>query len=354
MNSNNSEKSYIKKQVIIDSNSLNLLLIIMAAIIVILLSTAIYLISANVSGGVQDDGGPNSDIDVSLNADYPFRYDITVTAPEYAENSVALQDEIKSEYGALIDITSGEILASKKSSQTFSPASMVKVMTLIVVYENLPKESSLEETVTVSQSVADSMYALGASGFGFKAGETLTVEDLIYALVLQSDGIAALSLAEFVAESESNFVDLMNQKASEMGLRHTTFGNCTGLSSDHTRTTCQEMALIMMYAMQNPFCANVLSATKYYPSDYFRQGEGCVFYHSLLVTKLESIGSGTDLKGVTIKAGKTGWIGSESGYCLVSYAVGDNGHKYVLVTANAPNRNEEALDHKYIYENYAK
>ena len=352
MNSNNNEKSHIKKQAIIDNNSLNMIMIIMAVIVVLLISTAIYLIAFNVSD--RDNGEVGGDIDVSVVTDYPFKKDITVRIPDYADDNIILQDDIKSEYAALIDMTSGEIVASKKSTQTISPASMVKVMTLIVVYENLPNEASLDEKITISQSVADEMYNLGSSGYGFKAGEVLTVEDLIYALILQSDGIAAISLAEFVAGSEDAFVALMNEKASDMGLRATTFGNCTGLSSDGTKTTCLDMATIMMYAMQNPYCANVLSAVKYTPSSNFRAGEGCVFYHSFLVTKLENVGISQNLKTVEMVAGKTGWIGKDSGYCLVSYAVGDNGHKYVLVTANAPNKNEEVLDLKYIYENFAK
>ena len=112
------------------------------------------------------------------------------------------------------------------------------------------------------------------------------------------------------------------------------------------------MAMIMMYAMKNPFCAKVLSSLSYKTTTNIYP-DGITFYHGLLVTKMEN-DCPINTKTVTITAGKTGWIGEESGRCLVSYAKGKDGHVYVLVTAKAPQKNQEVLDHQNIYNAYVK
>lgn len=350
------EKS--KKQVMIDDKSLTFLTVIIAAIAVLILITAIYIIvyAASIPSTPEELGG---NISQSGNGDYPYRVDISVNIPDYAENSATLvaksdtSDGLYSEFAALIDVTTGEIIASKKGTKQIYPASMTKVMTLIAVYENLKSEDSINDTITVTQAMVDQKITQQLSGDLCTVGEVLTVKDMIYALMLKSDGIAAIGLAEYIAGSEAAFVDLMNQKADELGLTHTNFTNCTGIHSENHYTTCQEMAVIMMYAMENPFCADIMSTLSYRTTTNVYT-DGITFYHSLLVTKFENELPYLNLKTVDVTAGKTGWTGKESGRCLVSYAVGENGHKYVLVTAKAPNKNEEVLDLEYIYNNFAK
>lgn len=353
MNSNK-----MKKEAVLDDKSFNYTLIILVAISLLIVFTLIYLIAFGASGKAQSSGKNESDIGASVNNDYPYKLEITPVIPEYSETVTTLvaksdtSDGLYSEFAALVDMTTGEIIASKKAQKQIFPASMTKVMSLIVVYENLPNKDSLNNKITITQDMIDQKIREQLSGDLYME-DVLTVKDMIYALMLKSDGIAAIGLAEYIAGSEAAFVDLMNQKAAEMGLKQTNFTNCTGIHSENHYTTCQEMAAIMMYAMQNPFCAEVMSAASYrtvtnaYP-------DGITFYHSLLVAKFEQELPYLDLKTVDVTAGKTGWTGKESGRCLVSYAVGENGHKYVLVTAKAPNKNEEVLDLEYIYNNYAK
>ena len=353
MNSNK-----MKKEAVLDDKSFNYTLIILVAISLLIVFTLIYLIAFGASGKAQSSGKNESDIGASVNNDYPYKLEITPVIPEYSETVTTLvaksdtSDGLYSEFAALVDMTTGEIIASKKAQKQIFPASMTKVMSLIVVYENLPNKDSLNDKITITKDMIDQKIREQLSGDLYME-DVLTVKDMIYALMLKSDGIAAIGLAEYIAGSEAAFVDLMNQKAAEMGLKQTNFTNCTGIHSENHYTTCQEMAAIMMYAMQNPFCAEVMSAASYrtvtnaYP-------DGITFYHSLLVAKFEQELPYLDLKTVDVTAGKTGWTGKESGRCLVSYAVGENGHKYVLVTAKAPNKNEEVLDLEYIYNNYAK
>lgn len=352
MNSNK-----IKKQSALDDTSFNYTLFVLAAIALLVVFTAIYLIAFGISGGTSVEG--HGEINASVTYDYPFKVDITTVIPEYSDDVATLvaktdtSDGLYSDFAVLVDVNTGEIIASKKAQKTIYPASMTKVMTLIVVYENLKSENSLNDTITVTQAMHDQKITEQLSGDLYTVGEVLTVKDMLYALMLKSDGIAALGLAEYIAGSEDAFVALMNQKAVDMGLKHTNFTNCTGIHNENHYTTCQEMAAIMMYAMKNPFCADVMSTPSYRTVTNVYT-EGITFYHSLLVTRLESELPNLKLKTVDVTAGKTGWTGSESGRCLVSYAVGESGHKYVLVTAKAPNKNEEMLDLEYIYNNYAK
>lgn len=340
----------------LNNDFLNLLMVIIAALLVILIVTGVYLaavgISSRANGGEETDG---DGVMSSTDATYPFKQQITVQVPEYEDNVslVISSGEINSDYALLIDVTENKVVASRKYEQIIYPASMTKVMTLIVAVENLPYESSMDEVITISESVVKAMAKEGASGYGFKAGDKLTVRELLYATILQSDGVACIELANYVAGSEENFVKLMNEKAAEMGLTKTNFTNCTGLHSQSHFSTCKEIAMIMSYAMQNTFCANILSAKSHVLSSDFRADEYTyTLYHATLTTKFDDLRP--SFNTVDVLGAKSGWTGSDSGYCMVSFATGENNHRYVLVTANAPGKNDAVTDMETIYNAYAK
>jgi D-alanyl-D-alanine carboxypeptidase (penicillin-binding protein 5/6) len=134
-----------------------------------------------------------------------------------------------------------------------------------------------------------------------------------------------------------------------MGLEKTNFINCTGMHHEYHYTTCRDMATIMAYAMQNPLCAEILSR-KVYKTTTSVYSSGITFYHDLLVTRFER--QPVNFNSVEIVAGKTGWTGNDSGYCVVSYAKGDNGHSYILVTAGAQQKLSEIIDMATIYNQY--
>lgn len=345
-----------KEKTSLGDDLLTLTTAIIAAILVILLVTGTYLTvfcltNGNGNAGDKNDGG----IMTSTDATYPFKQEISVTEPEYDDNASIIigSSEINSEFALLIDVTDNKVIASRKYNQLIYPASMTKVMTLIVAIENLPHESSMDDVITISESVVKAMAKEGASGYGFKAGEKLTVRELLYATILQSDGVACIELANYIAGSEANFVKLMNQKAAEMGLEKTNFTNCTGLHNESHFSTCKEIAMIMEYAMKNTFCANILAARSYVLSNDFRNdGYTYTLYHATLATKFDNLKP--QFTTVEVLGAKSGWTGSASGYCMVSYAEGDNDHKYVLVTANAPTANDAIYDMANIYNAYAK
>ena len=138
---------------------------------------------------------------------------------------------------------------------------------------------------------------------------------------------------------------LMNKKCEELGLKNTHFVNSTGLYDDEQYTTPSEMAMIMKYAMENSECAKVLSTFQYTTEKTTQHPDGI-----LLTNTMFSRMYGTEVEGVTITAGKTGYT-DEALNCLVSYAVkGDK--SYICVTSHAHNKWHCVFDSFEIYGNY--
>ena len=266
---------------------------------------------------------------------------------------------INSSHAALADLSTGEIIASRKADEAIYPASMTKVMTLIVIVENLPDEDCLQDEIVISEAVYNAMKAEGSSGIGMDAGEKLTVESLLYALMLRSDGIAACELARYVAGSEEDFVELMNQKAEKMGLTNTHFENPTGLYHPNHRSTARDIASIMAYAMNMKLCRKILLTQSYNAPCVGVDGAKFTYtlYHNLIVTRFEELKKQdpslpTQPNKMNVAAGKTGFT-NESMYCLVTYAVSADGHGYVCVTAEGESYNACIADYITIYNTYA-
>ena len=336
------------REACIDDSSLNLLLVITAVILLFSIMLSVYFTVAMISR--EDKPETDDNTQASADGDYPFRVEginIDLPSTDEAKNTIP-SDFINSEKAILVDVTANEIVASRQGSQMIYPASMTKVMTLIIIAENLKSEVELDRVLTIEHERGEN------SGYGFEVGEKLSVKDLIYAAILQSDGVACLTLADYIAGSEANFVGLMNEKAAELGIGDTTlFQNCTGLHHKYHYSTCRDIAIMMAYAMQNPLCTSVLTSLKYNPSDNFRPGDGCTFWHTFLHNQL-SDGS-IQPKDAEIIGGKTGLTEKDtSGYCVVAYAKGDNGHYYVSVTAKATGWSANVDDIINIFNEYVK
>lgn len=256
---------------------------------------------------------------------------------------------------AIAHIGSGELIAGVEEDTRIYPASMTKVMTLIVAVEYLKDEAALQQKITVSQAVFDAMYTAGSSGVGLSAGESLTVESMLYALMLQSDGIAATELAKYVAGSESAFVALMNAKAESMGLKDTHFMNPTGLHHDNHYSTCRDIATIMGYAMDMSLCRKILTEDSFDAACVRANGSSFEYhvYNNLLVIYFNKYKQLQPAKAgsLTILAGKTGYT-PEAGYCLVTCAQGSDGEYYVCVTAGAESYENCIRSYQSLYSKY--
>ena len=162
---------------------------------------------------------------------------------------------INSRAYVVIDRKSNTVLVGKNENQKKKMASTTKIMTALVVIEH----TNLSDTVEISKKSAST----GGSRLGLKAGDKITVCDLLYGLMMRSGNDAAVALAEYVAGSISSFADLMNEKANSLGLSNTHFVTPHGLDEDEHYTTAYELALLSNYAMNNEIFAKIVGTKNY-------------------------------------------------------------------------------------------
>ncbi|AET68715.1 D-alanyl-D-alanine carboxypeptidase [Desulfosporosinus orientis DSM 765] len=169
----------------------------------------------------------------------------SVSPPAYADNTAP--PDIRGEGGYLIDVQSGQTLFQKNPDELLAPASTTKIMTALLAIEN----GHFDDTVTISSTMLNSKLVYGTQIY-LEPGEKLTVRDLLYATLLNSANDAAVALAEYVGKDVDSFVDLMNQRAQEIGATKTHFVNPSGLTEKEHLTTPHDLALIARVAYQNP------------------------------------------------------------------------------------------------------
>jgi serine-type D-Ala-D-Ala carboxypeptidase (penicillin-binding protein 5/6) len=157
-------------------------------------------------------------------------------------STVSFADEVRSRAAVVMNASTGKILYAKNPDLRCQPASTTKLMTALIVMEN----ARLNDIVRISRNVAN----IPPHKAGFREGDELTVEELLYAALLGSANDAAVGLAEAVAGSESRFVELMNKKALAIGADNTRFINATGLPGPDQYTTASDLSKIMNYALK--------------------------------------------------------------------------------------------------------
>ena len=157
----------------------------------------------------------------------------------------------------LIDGESGKVLYEKCADEKAYPASTTKIMTAMVALETLRKhDSPIDQIVEVPACAA----GVEGSSIYLKAGEKISIEDLLYGLMLVSGNDAATALAEIIGGSEADFVNMMNDKAVSLGCRQTHFTNPSGLFDEEHYTTARDMATIAFEAMKDPVFREIVSA----------------------------------------------------------------------------------------------
>ena len=252
--------------------------------------------------------------------------------------------ELYSSSALLIDLQSGTVLAEKAPDEKIYPASMTKVMTLLVAAENLP---DLDETFTMTQAIIDPLYLAGASMAGFVDGETVTMRDLLYGAVVPSGAEATEALAQAVAGSEEAFVAMMNEKAAALGLQSTHFMNTSGLHDENHYSTVREIALILQAALQNKTCAEVLRAENYRAGKTEQHPDGLAMTNKFLYRVHHEY----NLGGAEITAAKTGYT-AEAMNCCASAGKTPDGRDVLCVTANAWTGDFCIEDHVALYTKY--
>lgn len=262
--------------------------------------------------------------------------------------------DVASKYAVLVNAETGEILAGKNADTRFSPASMTKVMTLIVACEQLT-ESDLERRLVFTQEVVD--YCTSGNYMGTTTGlipsrdqielylgDEFRIVDLLYGIGVQSASDCVYMIFMELCGSESAFVALMNQKAEELGLRDTHFDNAVGYESENNYTTASDMAVILSYAIQNELIADILGRTEVYTYKgyYEKNGEEASYnrqFSSSLGDRLNSYlntyHTPFTLQTAVLLGAKTGYLEDADGvknHCLASFCRSKSGTaRYVLI-----------------------
>ena len=188
-----------------------------------------------------------------------FNTIISASELEINTNDVNVSDiEIYAPSALLIEKETGEILYSKDAYSVRYPASTVKIMTAILAIEN----ANLSDIVTVSPYAISSVPS-GYTLSNIKANENLTLENLLYALLVPSGNDAANAIAEYIGGSIPDFANMMNQKALDIGCKNTNFTNPNGVHDENMHTTAYDLALIAKYAMNNETFRNMVSTPIY-------------------------------------------------------------------------------------------
>ncbi len=265
----------------------------------------------------------------------------TVQVGEYLNS----EQQFFSKYAILIDLSNDSILAEKYAKTRIDPASMTKILTVLVAAEHIDRKN-LNDMFTMTLDITDYAYVNDCSTAGFLNGEKISIKDLFYGTILPSGGEAAVGLATYVAGSQEAFVKLMNEKLEEMGLSKTThFTNCVGIYDENHYSTVYDMAMIMEAAMDNELCREVMSVHTYHTQETEQHPEG-INLSNLFLRRVEDKEGGE-----RVLCAKTGYV-VQSGHCAASYAVDEKGKGYVCVTANANSKWRPVEDHAGLYKQF--
>ena len=199
--------------------------------------------------------------EVSQETDTQAATDSTAASQGITTNSISgwpQGPEITAESAVIMDTSTGTVLYGKNTDITQLPAGTVKIMTCLLALEN----SQLTDTVTMTETGVSGVTDGGAS-LSSQLGETFTMEQCLYAMMVGSANDVALQVAEQISGSVDAFVAAMNQRASQLGCTDTVFTNPTGLPDDNQHTTAHDLALIMQAAIQNDSFRTIISATSY-------------------------------------------------------------------------------------------
>lgn len=260
-------------------------------------------------------------------------------------------ENVISDHVIFLDKETGNILSQKGYKDVISPASMTKVLTLLVAAQQLgiyDRESEkLDDTFTMTIEITDYSYVNDCSNVGFDVGEVITVRDLFYGTILPSGADAAVGLAEYVAGTHEDFVALMNEKVKELGLSDTAhFTNCVGLYDEAHHCSVYDMAMIMEAALDNAFCREVLSAHTYTTTSTAEHPEGITISNWFL-RRIEDKETGAE-----VVCGKTGFV-VQSKNCAVSFGVDDSGREYICCTAGSTSSWRCIYDHVELYSQFS-
>lgn len=236
------------------------------------------------------------------------------------DESIA-KPSVSAEAAVLYDASTKQVLFDKNGSKAMYPASTTKLLTALIAAEKL----DMNDTLSISQSAVSNLES-GAVTAGMKAGDTMKVEDAIYAMLLRSACEVANGLAEKVSGTQTAFAEQMNSRAKELGCTGSSFANASGLNNTNHYTTASDMALITAAALDNAEIRKILQTPSYtLPATGSRA--------ALTIKTSNKMANGGSESYSGYVGGKTGYT-SKAGSCLAG-EIEYNGHKLVAVVLKA-------------------
>ena len=249
--------------------------------------------------------------------------------------------EIYSESGIVVRLEDGKVMTQFGQDERIFPASLTKIMTCIIALEQI---EDLEEIVVISPERYNELYVQEASMAGFFPGEEARVIELLYGSILPSGGECSAALAEHAAGSEEKFVELMNEKAEELGMKGTHYANATGLHDDQQYSTVKDISLLLQYAMENDIFREIFCTKSYSVLPTPQHLNGFTFQSSMF-----RLQDDWTLEEGEIKGGKTGFT-DQAGLCLATMA-SVRGEEYIAVTAKADG--DHSTEPYHVYDAFA-
>lgn len=253
-----------------------------------------------------------------------------VTTPVVKELDVS---GVNSSHVVLMSANGGKVIGEVNGEERMYPASLTKIMTVIVAIEEL---DDLEEKIILDADIFPELYAGDATQAGFQAGEAVRAIDLLYGAILPSGAECCIGLADAIAGSEDAFVELMNKKAQKIGMENTHFCDTTGLHDPDHYSTAYDMAVLLKYAIRNDTFREIIETPRHSTGVTNVHPDGITYYSTLF----KNLDDPTVAAG-RILGGKTGYT-NDAGLCLASFAEIE-GREYILVTAGAPGNTGEPL-----------
>lgn len=211
-----------------------------------------------------------------------------------------------------------EVIYEVKSEEKSSIASLTKIMTTIVAIENI---KDLDEVVTITRDMMNEI-PYDASVAGLKVGDKVTYEDLLYASILPSGADATTALAHGISGTTDKFIELMNKKAEELGLKNTHYSNVTGYDIDNHYSTASEVLELLLYSLDNPLFKKIYETKTYTLTNGLKVQSTINKYNKTL---------GYDTSRII--GSKTGYTG-DAGLCM-SAIIRSNNKDLILITLGA-------------------
>lgn len=249
----------------------------------------------------------------------------------------------------LLNADTNEIIAGKDYSKKMYPASLTKLMTLLVAVENI---DDMGAKYKFTKKDIESLEKENASVAGFVAGDEVTMEDLLYAAVLPSGADGTLGLANAISGSEKDFVKLMNDKVAELGLSDTNFVNASGLHDKQHYSTAQDIAVITKACMDNETCRKIMTAESWTTKPTKEYKDGIELY-SIFHARFVGYFIDADQDGeedAKLLGGKTGF--TDEAMFTLSTAIKYDGSEYICVTNKSNSDWESTEDCILVFENY--